>query len=404
MLTRMRARKAGIATLLPLATLGVSCGSADPQEVPGPAPVTSSAAAGALSIEEVAGGFEHGWDTGFLPSGEVLVPQRPGRIALVSGTTPGSTVTEVKADLSDVYARGEGGLMGLVVHPDFAETRRFTTCQTHQENGQPVDVRLVTWALSQDGSSADRVTDLLTGLPVNSSGRHSGCRPAIGPDGELLVGTGDSATAAVPQDRGSLGGKMLRIDLATGEPLPDNPFADSPDPAQQRVYSFGHRNIQGVAVRPANGQIFAAEHGPSVDDEVNLIKAGGNYGWDPSRGGTEDSYDESVPMTDTERFPDAVSPVWTSGEITEAICGAAFVSGEQWGPLDGALAVVALKGQKMLLFTLDESGAVTEVALPPEFDDAYGRLRSVRSGPDGALYVTTSDGEDDKLLRVAPAS
>ncbi|SFB47482.1 Glucose/arabinose dehydrogenase, beta-propeller fold [Amycolatopsis marina] len=396
----MRARKAGIATLLPLAALGVSCGSAQPQDLPGPAPATSSVAT-ALKVEEVAGGLEHGWDAGFLPSGEVLVPQRPGRIALVSGTTPGSAVTEVQADLADVYARGEGGLMGLVVHPDFAETRRFTTCQTHQENGQPVDVRLVTWTLSQDGSSAERGADLLTGLPLNSSGRHSGCRPAIGPQGELLVGTGDSAAAPVPQDRSSLGGKVLRIDLETGAALPDNPFADSQDPAEQRVYSYGHRNIQGMAVRPGNGQIFAAEHGPSVDDEVNVIRPGGNYGWDPSRGGTEESYDESVPMTDTERFPDAVRPVWTSGSITEAICGAAFVSGGQWGGLDGALAVVALKGQKMLLLTLDESGEVTEVTLPPELED-YGRLRSVRSGPDGALYVTTSNGGDDKLLRVTP--
>lgn len=398
----MRARKAGFAALLPLVVLSTGCTSAQPQEVPGPAPATSTNVG--LRVEEVADGFEHGWDTGFLPDGGVLVPQRPGRIALVSGTAPGSAVSEVEADLGDVYARGEGGLMGLVVHPDFAETRKFTTCQTHQEGGQAVDVRLVTWTLSEDGSSATRVKELLTGLPINPSGRHSGCRPTIGPEGELLVGTGDSASASVPQDRGSLGGKVLRIDLDTGQPLPDNPFADSSDPAEQRVYSYGHRNIQGVAVRPSNGQIFAAEHGPSVDDEVNLIRAGGNYGWDPSRGGTEDSYDESVPMTDTERFPDAVSPVWTSGDTTDAICGAAFVSGEQWGSLDGALAVVALKRQKMLLFTLDESGAVTEVALPPELNDTYGRLRSVRSGPDGALYVTTSNGDNDKLLRVTPTT
>lgn len=398
----MRARKAGFAALLPLVVLSTGCTSAQPQEVPGPAPATSTGVA--LRIEEVAGGLEHGWDVGFLPDGGALVPQRPGRIALISGTTPGSTVSEVEADLDDVYAQGEGGLMGLVVHPDFAETRRFTTCQTHQEGGRPVDVRLVTWTLSEDRSSATRVDELLTGLPVNPSGRHSGCRPTIGPDGELLVGTGDTASAPVPQDRGSLGGKVLRVDLDTGGPLPDNPFADSSDPAEQRVYSYGHRNIQGVAVRPSNGQIFASEHGPTVDDEVNLIQAGGNYGWDPSRGGTEDSYDESVPMTDTERFPDAVSPVWTSGDITEAICGAAFVSGRQWGPLDGALAVVALKGQKMLLFTLDEAGTVTEVVLPPEFDDTHGRLRSVRSGPDGALYVTTSDGDNDKLLRVTPTT
>ncbi|MDQ0379145.1 PQQ-dependent sugar dehydrogenase [Amycolatopsis thermophila] len=364
------------------------------------APTTVSGKSLALHVDVVASGLQHGWDVGFLPDGSMLVTQRPGRLTLVDGTA----VSPVTADFSDVWARGEGGLMGMVVHPDFAVSHRFTTCQTHQENGRAVDIRLVTWTLSADKRSATKVRDLLTGLPVNQSGRHSGCRPQIAADGALLVGTGDTAQPTVSQDRHSLGGKVLRIDLGTGAPLPDNPFISSPDPAEQRIYTYGHRNIQGVAVRPGTGQVFVAEHGPAFDDEINLIRAGGNYGWDPSRGGTSGEYDENVPMTDLQRFPDAVRPLWTSGEITEAICGAAFVSGPQWGPLDGRLAVVALKGQKMLMFTVDGSGAITEVYLPPEFNDKYGRLRAARSGPDGALYVTTSDGSDDKVLRVTPAA
>ncbi|GHF45359.1 glucose/arabinose dehydrogenase [Amycolatopsis bartoniae] len=352
-----------------------------------------------LHVDVVASGLEHGWDVGFLPEGKLLVTQRPGRLSLVDGTG----AHDVTADLSDVYARGEGGLMGLVVHPDFARTRRFTVCQTHQENGRPVDIRLTTWTLSPDERSATRVQDLLTGLPVNPSGRHSGCRPALAADGALLVGTGDTARSTIAQDRHSLGGKVLRIDLETGAPLPDNPFISSTDPNEQRIYTYGHRNVQGVTVRPGSGQIFTAEHGPTFDDEVNLLRAGGNYGWDPSKGGTDSSYDESVPMTDTTRFPDAVGPLWTSGQITEAICGAAFLTGSQWGPLEGKLAVVALKGQKMLLFDVDSAGKITGVTLPPEFDDKYGRLRAARTAPDGALYVTTSDGSDDKVLRITPA-
>jgi glucose/arabinose dehydrogenase len=356
-----------------------------------------------LKVEEITAGLEHGWDVGFLPDGKLLVTERPGKLSLVAGSAPGSAAKTVAADFSDVLVAGEGGLMGLVVHPDFAQSREFTTCQTHKVDDKAVDVRLVTWSLSADDSSATRVADLLTGLPVNPSGRHSGCRPTIAADGALLVGTGDTARPTIAQDRHSLGGKVLRIDLQTGKPLLDNPFISSTDPNEQRIYTYGHRNVQGVAVRPGTGQVFAAEHGPTFDDEVNLLRAGGNYGWDPSKGGTQTSYGESVPMTDTDRFPDAVRPLWTTGRITEAICGAAFLTGRQWGALEGMLAVVALKGQKVLLLRVDNTGTLTDVRLPPEFNDRYGRLRAARSGPDGALYVTTSHGSDDKLLRVTPA-
>jgi glucose/arabinose dehydrogenase len=356
-----------------------------------------------LQVEVVASGLSHVWDIGFLPEGRALVTQREGRIALLSGTAPGATVTPVAADLSDVYVRGEGGLMGLVVHPDFAETRRFTTCQTHMEGGQPTDVRLITWKLSADGTAASRVVDpLVGGLPINPSGRHSGCRPTIADDGALLVGTGDTARGSVSQNLTSLGGKVLRVDLATGGPAPGNPFADADNPAQRLVWTYGHRNVQGVAVQPGTGEVYTAEHGPDTDDEINRLQPGGNYGWDPSQGGTVGGYDESVPMTDLERFPDAVPAAWSSGSPVEAICGVAFLSGPQWGELDGALAVAALRGQKLLLMGLGPDGAVAEVSVPAPLDDTYGRLRSARLGPDGALFVTTSNGTDDKVLRIDP--
>ncbi len=357
-----------------------------------------------LEVEVVAEGLEHGWDIGFLPDGRLLVTERPARIVVVAGTSAGSRVTPVRADLSDVMVQGEGGLLGMVVHPDFATSREFTTCLDHEEGGRAVDIRLVTWRLSEDARSATRVRTLLAGLPVNPSGRHSGCRPTIGPDGALLVGTGDTADPDVPQDRTSLGGKVLRLDLRTGEPLPDNPFIDSDDPRERYVYTYGHRNVQGVAVRPGTDQVFTVEHGPSFNDEVNLLRPGANYGWDPSRGGRTDSYDESVPMTDTRRFPQAVPAVWQSGRTTQATCAAAFLDGEQWGTLDGALVVTALKGAKMLLLRLTDAGALASVSIPAETNGPYGRLRAARLGPDGALYVTTSNGDDDKVLRITPRS
>ncbi|GAB3395295.1 PQQ-dependent sugar dehydrogenase [Amycolatopsis echigonensis] len=364
-----------------------------------PASAPGKSEPGGFAVQEVANGLEHAWDVAFLPDGSLLVPQRPGKLALVrDGRT-----TDVRADFSDVLVQGEGGLMGLVLAADFATSREFTTCQTHQENGRAVDVRLVTWRLADDDASAAKVRNLLTGLPVNPSGRHSGCRPTLAPDGALLVGTGDTARSTVAQDRHSLGGKVLRIDAKTGEPLPGNPFLSSTDPNERRIYTYGHRNVQGVAIRPGTGQVITSEHGPAFDDEVNLLRPGGNYGWDPSKGGTDPSYDESVPMTDTTRFPDAVRPLWTSGRITEAISGDAFLTGKQWGANEGALVVVALKGQKLLLLHLDAAAKVTGVTLPAEFNDKFGRLRAARSAPDGSLYVTTSNGTNDKVLRVTPS-
>ncbi|MEU4800799.1 PQQ-dependent sugar dehydrogenase [Actinosynnema sp. NPDC023587] len=336
---------------------------------------SSREAPGGIRVEVVTAGLTHPWEIGFLPDGRMLVTERPGRLVLVDK----GQKTPVDAELGDVVARGEGGLMGLVVHPDFATSKRFTTCFNTDE-----DVRLVTFEL--DGTAAKRVRDpLRDGIPTNASGRHSGCRLALGKDGELLVGTGDTAKATASQDRDNLGGKVLKLDLATG---------------QGGVLTYGHRNVQGIAVR-ADGTVFTAEHGPDVDDEVNVLKPGANYGWDPSQGGTVEDYDENVPMTDLERFPDAVPAVWSSGRPTEAICDAVFLAGGQWGDLEGTLAVTALKGSKVLFFTVTPEGGVHAVSIPEELDGTHGRLRGAALGPDGALYLTTSTGSDDKILRVS---
>ncbi|WP_308257668.1 PQQ-dependent sugar dehydrogenase [Pseudonocardia lacus] len=376
------------------------------------APITTSAAAPVaaprtgmpdLTVDVLADGLSHVWDMGFLPDGQVLFTERDGRVSLLSGTEPGATVTPVDADFSDVFVNGEGGLMGLVVHADFDRTRRFTTCQTNQVEDTATDIRLVTWELSADGGSATRVANpLLGGLPINPSGRHSGCRTTLAPDGTVYVATGDTARGTIPQDLNSLGGKVLHIDVDTAGPAPDNPFVDDANPARRLIYTYGHRNVQGVTVQPDTGDVFSAEHGPDTDDEVNHLEPGANYGWDPSQGGTVGGYDEDVPMTDLDRFPDAVAAIWSSGSPVEAISGAEFISGPQWGDLDGALAVGALRGQKLLVMRLAEDGSVAEVLKPAPLDGEFGRLRGVRLAPDGSLLVSTSNGRDDKILRVTP--
>lgn len=404
-----------------LAALALAACSSVNDGTPSPPPATSTAkgtatsveteseptdlappAVPALEVEVVTDQLEHGWDIGFLPDGGALITERGGRLTHLSSLEPGAQVTRVVERLPAVMARGEGGLLGMVIHPDFGTSREFTVCMNYQEAGTPVDVRLVTWRLGEGNDSAEPVRELLTGIPTGG-GRHSGCRPTIGADGVLVVGTGDVADGSLPQDLTSLGGKVLRLDLQTGEPAEDNPFLDAANERQRYVVSHGHRNIQGVAIQPGTGEIYTAEHGPGVDDEVNRIVAGGNYGWDPSRGGSVGGYDESVPMTDLERFPDAVPAVWSTGSPTEAISGATFLEGGQWGAFDGALVVTALKGSKLIVFVLDdELEGVLDVHYPEELWGHYGRLRAARLGPDGALYITTSNGGDDTLLRVSP--
>lgn len=390
------------ACLLTAAVTG--CSSTEP--APGSTATTAASAAGgtALDVQVLTRGLSHGWDIGFLPDGNLLVSERGGRFVVVDPRRAPDQPRAVDADLSEVYARGEGGLLGFVLHPDFATTGLLTACLDHAQGGSPVDVRLVTYRLTEPTADGTRrltkTKDLLTGMPINPSGRHSGCRPTIAADGALIVGTGDTANGAVPQDRGSLGGKTLRLDLTTGRPGAGNPFGSAANATERYVYTSGHRNVQGVAVRPGTGELYSVEHGPDRDDEVNRLTAGGNYGWDPAQGGTRGGYDESVPMTDLKRFPDAVPAVWSSGLPTLATSGAAFVSGPDWGPYDGALAVTALKASRLLFLRLGADGTVASVVVPKELDGPYGRLRAARVGPDKALYVTSSNGEQDVLLRI----
>jgi glucose/arabinose dehydrogenase len=365
------------------------CGSAPAaDETSGTEPAAPStttsppAGAPALEVTVVADGLDHAWDVVQAPDGTLLVDERAGGFTAV---LPDGAVRQVDADLADLFAQGETGLMGLALDPAFDRNRRLYSCQG-VTGGGGASISVIAWTVAADWSSAQRTDDPFVGdIPVNErSGRHGGCRLRFAPDGALLIGTGDNAVGTNPQDPDSLAGKVLRVDPGTGE---------------ARVWTYGHRNVQGLAVRPGSGQVFSAEQGPDRDDEVNLLREGANYGWNPVGA---DTYDEGVPMTDPE-LSGAVPAVWSSGVPTLAASGATFLDGAHWGDYDGLLLLGLLKEQGVLALRLDDAGALVEQFRLPELDGTQGRIRSVQQGRDGALYVTTDNGNGaDRLLKVEP--
>jgi aldose sugar dehydrogenase len=363
-------------------------------------PPTTSAPTGApsLEIEVLAEGLSNPWDVAQAEDGTLLLDERAGGFTAV---LPDGTVQEVQADVGDLFVAGETGLMGLALDPAFTDNRRFYSCQGVQE-ADGASISVISWTVDEDWSAATRVDDPLIGsIPVNErSGRHGGCRLEFAPDGALLVGTGDNAVGTNPQDLGSLAGKVLRADPATGAALPDNPFVAADDGAADLVYTYGHRNVQGLAVRPGTQEVYSVEHGPDRNDEVNLLRPGGNHGWDPVGDGV---YDESVPMTDPD-IEGAVPAVWDSGAPPVAPSDGTFLDGGQWGSYDGLMLLAMLRGEGVLALRLDDAGALVEQFRLPELDGAYGRIRTVVQGVDGALYVTTDNGGgQDQLLRLTPA-
>lgn len=368
-------RTVAVLAVAVLASLGLTA-------CPGPA---------TLTVTDHVTGLTRPWDLAFLPDGGLLFTQRTGQIRL--RTTGGSVVT--LATPADVLAVGEGGMLGVAVDPAYATNRRIYTCFNSNLSGV-ADVRLVRWEVNAASTALVNRTDLVTGIPAASNGRHSGCRPRFGPDGHIWLGTGDAAQPTVPQDPTSLGGKVLRV-TTTGAAAPGNP-GGALDP---RIYTYGHRNVQGVSFDDA-GQAWSVEHGTDRDDELNKLVAGGNYGWDPRPLSGPLFYDESRPMTDPVRHPGAIAAVWSSGSPTIAPSGATFipVGLHAWKGWQDDLAMAVLKDQHLRILTLNGTRTAIDEQLVRV--TGQGRLRSAVVGPDGNLYVAT-DATAGRILKVTPS-
>lgn len=343
-----------------------------------------------LHTELVLTNLDHPWDLAFLPDSSILYTERAGTLTLLAKNT--STVVFKPADIT---AQGEAGMMGLAIDNDYINNHFVYVCMASKQAGSN-DVRVVRLKLTADASAVVERKDIVTGIPF-STGRHSGCRPRMGGDSRLWIGTGDSATANVPQNPKSLGGKVLRVDRE-GAAIAGN----LTDPYDRRIYSYGHRNVQGIVLWPngptAGGSYgFSIEHGTGKDDEINELKAG-NFGWDPIPA----PYNEATPMTNKAKFPTAIDAVWSSGEPTIAPSGATFIVGSQWQALDGAMAVAVLKDKFVKIFTFDKDQKIIATI---EILQQYGRVRSVVQGPDGALYLSTDNGQkQDIIVKVTPES
>ena len=360
--------------------------------VAGPAPAAD--AAPALRFTTVVSGLDIPWDLTWVGS-TMLYDQRAGGIWSKRGT---AAPRRLSIPLPTPFVQSEGGMLGMVADPGAATNHVFYTCQTVASTH---DVQVWRWQLSTDGTRAVRYgsrNPLVDGIPLQgpSPGRHTGCRLRFSAKGMLYIGTGDSAVGTNPQSTSSLGGKVLRIH-SDGRIPTTNPYYKKGGDARY-VWDIGHRNVQGLALRPGTGQMYNAEQGTARDDEVNIVHKGANYGYDPVPG-----YDESVPMTDTRKFPKAIKAVWSSGDPTKATSGITFLSGSAWGSWNGALAVGQLKATGVRLIFLDKAGHQTSTRMVPG-TTGYGRIRTVQLGPDKALYLTTSNGSGaDKIVRVTPS-
>ncbi len=354
-------------------------------------PTVSTLIEGPYRATTVVQGLRVPWEMRFLPDGRLLMTERGGRVVLADADS--GAVSEVGR--IEVAEQGEAGLLGLALDPDFPRVPAIYVTYTYTEDGG-IRNRVSRFELTGlDGGvlNLGRERVLVNDIPAGTI--HDGSRVAFGPDGYLWVTMGDAGQGARAQRKDSLSGKVLRM-TTEGQPAPDNPFLDLPHPFSL-IYTLGHRNPQGIAFHPFTGVAYITEHGPDTDDEVNRLQPGGNYGWPDLRG-----------KTGRPGFTDPMA-AWTP-TIAPAAC--IFYTGSVLADLSGTFLFVTLKESDLRVLIPSEAGDFQSIVEERVLvDGRFGRLRAIAQGPDGALYIATSnrDGRgnprplDDRVIRIDAA-
>jgi aldose sugar dehydrogenase len=341
-----------------------------------------------FKVEKVAGGLQVPWSIVWAPDGRMIFAERPGRVRVVEN---GTLRPQPLFVVSDVESTGESGLMSLALHPQFSSNRFIYLSYAYSSGG--MRVRVVRYREAPEGFADRKV--IIEDIP--GAQFHAGCRLRFGPDGKLYITTGDAGKRDLAQQLNSLAGKTLRLNDDGSIPQ-DNPFVGQHN-ARPEIWSYGHRNAQGLDFQPDSNLMFQTEHGPSGfdggqgADEVNIVERGKNYGWpvirrNETRAGMESPLLEYTP---------ACAPA--SG---------AFYRGAAFPSFKGNFFFGCLRGERLIRVVLDGRKVVSQEDLIKD----YGRIRDVAEGPDGSLYFSTSnrDGrgkpaeDDDRILRLAPAA
>jgi aldose sugar dehydrogenase len=347
----------------------------------------------ALKVETFAKGLAYPWGLAFLPDGRLLVTERPGRMRLIGKDGRQSPPL---GNVPPVWAAGQGGLLDVAIAPDFASSNivYFSFSEPRGAGGSATTVARARLVLEGEGGSLDDVTVLFRQQPASGGTRHFGSRLVFARDGNLFVTLGERGQMSMAQDVATHYGKVVRL-RPDGSVPPDNPFVGKAG-ALPEVWSYGHRNVQAAALHPVTGKLWTIEHAARGGDELNIPQAGRNYGWPVITYGRDYS---GAKIGEGTAKAGMEQPVYY-WDPSIAPSGMAFYTGDLIPEWKGGLLVGALAGQALHRLVLDGDRVVGEETL---LSDVGERIRDVRAGPDGAVWLLTDDPQG-MVLRVVPAS
>jgi glucose/arabinose dehydrogenase len=343
---------------------------------------------GPVRIETVAGGLSHPWAIAFLPDGSMLVTEREGRLRRVGRD---GQLSAPLAGVPAVFAQGQGGLLDVAIEPAFADSRMVYLSYAEPGEGG-AGTAVARGQLNAAQTALENVQVIFRQQPKVSGGGHFGSRLVLARDGTLFVTMGERFKFEPAQDLNSHLGKIVRINRDGSVPR-DNPFVGRSD-ARPEIWSYGHRNSQGAALNPRTGVLWEIEHGPRGGDEVNIPEAGKNYGWPLVSWGVHYN-GRAIPKPPTR--PDLAQPIYYWDPVISP-SGMAFYTADAFPAWRGNLLLGGLSSLAVTRLTLDGDRVTAEERIP-----IGARVRDVRQGPDGAVYVLT-DESDGALLRLTPAA